>query len=92
MYIMVSLCSNLLLSGESMHGHATFYSKLNVSYIKPTHIDEAEVLLPYAEFKNCIRSIPRTASDPAFCDYPQDPASPHMFQMFFDMLSLFILV
>ena len=92
MYIMVSLCSNLLLSDESMHGHTTFYRKLNVSYIKPTHRNETEVLLSYSEFKKFIRSIPRTASGPAFCDYPQDPASPHMFQMFFDMLSLFILV
>jgi hypothetical protein len=51
-YTVVSLRSNLLLSGESMHGTATFYSKLTVSYMKPTHRnDETEVLLSYSEFK-----------------------------------------
>ena len=43
MYTMVSLCSNLLLSVQSMHGPTTFYSKLNVDYITPTHRnDETE--------------------------------------------------
>ena len=51
-YTMVSLYINLLLSGESMHGPARFYSKLTVSYIKPTHRnDETEVLLTFSEFK-----------------------------------------
>ena len=69
---------------------ATFYSKLTVGYIKPTHRNyEKEVLLPYSEFKNCIRSTLPTAS---FCGYTQDLTSHHMFQMFIDMLSLFILV
>ena len=64
MYNMVSLCSKLLLSGESMHRSAMFYSKLTVTDIKPTYNnDETEVFLPYAEMKNCIRSVTRTASD-----------------------------
>ena len=51
-YTMVSLYSNLLHSGESMHGPATFYSKSTVSYITPTHKnDETEVLLTFSEFK-----------------------------------------
>ena len=42
--------------------------------------------------RNCIRFIPQRASDPAFCDYPQDLATQPVFQMFYDMLSPFILV
>ena len=78
-----------------MHGPATFYIKLTVSYIKPMYRNnETELLLPYSEWKNFIRAIPRTVSDPAFCDCTQDLASQHtrMFQMFFDKLSLFILI
>ena len=49
MYTMFSLYGNLLLTGESMHGPAKFYSKLTVSYITPTHRnDETGVLLPYS--------------------------------------------
>jgi hypothetical protein len=52
MYAMVYPCSCLLLSDESKHRHATFYSKLTVSYIKTTHRNyETEILLPYSEFK-----------------------------------------
>ena len=53
--------------------------------------DETEVLLSNSEIKNCIRSIRQRASVPAFCIYPQDPASQYMFYMFFNMLSLLIL-
>jgi hypothetical protein len=51
-----------------------------------------EVLLPFSEFKNYILSTPRTASVPEYWGYPQNPASQYMLQMFFDILSLFILV
>jgi hypothetical protein len=67
MYTMVSLCSNLLLTGESTHGPSTFYSKMTVSYIMPTHRnDEMQLLLTFSELRNCICSIPQTASDPTF--------------------------
>ena len=88
MSTMVSLCSNLSCTDPLRFT----VSWLSVTLSPRTEMMRRKYSCHIQNLRNYIRCTPQTVSVLAFCDYTQDPASQHMFQMFFDMLSLFILV